>query len=210
MSNKSIVSVLVPVAPVAPFTEPIHPEHNHAHDKQYDIYGESRHIVAMKINKSEQDYPASSSSGLQGQEDEMSSALNSSSSHSISFFSYRISFPFLKFAPVPFPQLPLPGIFMTVMVLLALVWIAIVTIGLVELGNYVWQRRMIARVANETDLSMEETPSASSGLLLKIPLDRVGLETVGAGGEVCTDDESALSSVSDSDSEPEVDDYRFY
>lgn len=207
VSNKSIVSVLVPVAPVA---EPIRPEHNHANDKQYNTYGESRHIVATNMNQShEQGHPDSSPSELKGKDAESSAALKPSS-YSISFFSYRISFPFLKFAPAPFPQLPLPGIFTTVMVLLALVWIAIVTIGLVELGNYVWQRRAIARIAAETDQDMDEIPSVRYGPLLKIPFERVGLETAGARGEMCRDDESALSSGSDSDSEPEVDDYRFF
>ena len=61
-----------------------------------------------------------------------------SSAHYVTFMSYRVSLPFLKFAPTSFPSFPLPGIFTTVIVLLVMVWIAILTIGLVEFGNYLW------------------------------------------------------------------------
>lgn len=129
------------------------------------------------------------------------------SNHSISLFSYRISFPFLKFAPVPFPQLPLPGIFTAVMVVLALVWVAILAIGLIEVGNYLWQRRRIAQVVAETDTIMEENSSGGPGPFVKVPLHMVpGAETLDASA----DEESVLSSASESDSEPEMDDYRFF
>ncbi|KAJ5161670.1 hypothetical protein N7492_007062 [Penicillium capsulatum] len=207
--NKSIVSVLVPVAAAPPAIESIHPEHSHAHDEQYTTYGESRHIVAVNMDHaSQQAYHDLASSGLKPQA-ASKSPTSATSSHSISFFSYRISFPFLKFVPAPFPQLPLPGIFTTVMVLLALVWIAIVTIGLVELGNYVWQRRTTARVAAETDQGMQENAPVGAGLLVKFPLDGMCTEMSGSRGATCSDVEWMLSSGSDSDSEPDVDDYRF-
>lgn len=138
-----------------------------------------------------------------------SSTLHISPSHYISFFSYRISFPFLKYAPKCLPRFPLPGIFKTVVLLLALVWIAILTIALVELGNYMWKKRRDARLVLESDNIMTE--SMLSGYEdEKIPLrvmtvpGREGME--GCAASLMND----YNSESGSDSEPDVEDYRIF
>lgn len=93
------------------------------------------------------------------------------------------------------------------MVVLALVWVAILAIGLIEVGNYLWQRRRIAQVVAETDRIMEENPSGRPGPYVKVPLHMVpGAETA----DTSADEDSVLSSASESDSEPEVEDYRFF
>jgi len=38
-----------------------------------------------------------------------------------------------------------------VMILLIFVWTAILTVGLVEVGNYLWNRRRVARLVAESD-----------------------------------------------------------
>lgn len=132
------------------------------------------------------------------------------SGHSISFFSYRISLPFLKFAPSSVPQLQLPGTFTTVMVLLAMVWIAILMIGLVEFGNYLWKRRGAASLAAECDEEVNEDSAAGSEELLKAPLRVVVVPGVSEG--VYQDEDGALlssPSESEDESEAERDDYRF-
>ncbi|KAJ6013780.1 hypothetical protein N7540_008371 [Penicillium herquei] len=108
-------------------------------------------------------------SGVYKEESEnlTSTSLRLSTSHDLSFFSYRISFPFLKSTPMSLPQLPLPGIFTTIMILLALVWIAILAIGLVEVANYLWRRRRLAHVAADTDRLLNEDPSSTE--LVKEP-----------------------------------------
>ncbi|KAJ5771379.1 uncharacterized protein N7511_003430 [Penicillium nucicola] len=78
-------------------------------------------------------------------------SLASSAGHSVSFFSYRLSWPALGSSTTNMPRYPLPGIFTTVIVLLAMVWIAIFTIGLVELANFVWERRKEAEEAQEEE-----------------------------------------------------------
>jgi hypothetical protein len=138
-----------------------------------------------------------------------SSTLQISPGHYISFFSYRISFPFLKYAPKYLPRFPLPGIFTTVMLLLALVWVAILTIALVEMGNYMWKKRRDARLALESD------NIASDSVLggyedEKIPL-RVMTVPGPEGMEGCAASlMNDYNSESGSDSEPDVEDYRIF
>lgn len=137
-----------------------------------------------------------------------SSTLQALPTHYISFFSYRISFPFLKFAPKCLPRLPLPGILTTVAVLLALIWVVILTIALVELGNYLWKKRQAARLAAEDDnnVSVYMSTTCEDG---KIPLSVVAH---GSGPEQTESylDAESLDSDSNSDSEPDVDDYRIF
>jgi len=123
--------------------------------------------------------------------------------HSISFFSYRISLPFLNFAPANFAQYPLPGIFTAVMVLLAMVWIAIFMIGLVELGNYLWKRR--ARQVEGGEISEEVSKCEE---LVKLPVRVMVIPRPDMDG----DEEAVLLSSwseSESGSDSERDDYRF-
>jgi hypothetical protein len=130
-----------------------------------------------------------------------SATLKLASGHSISFFSYRISLPFLKFAPANLPQSPLPDIFTTVMVLLAMVWIAIFMIGLVEFGNYLWKRRAARQAERDEDMGERFDESEE---LVKVPM------RVMVVPRVETDhDEEASGSESDSGSDLERDDYRF-
>ncbi|KAJ5634747.1 hypothetical protein N7528_002589 [Penicillium herquei] len=115
---------------------------------------------------------ANDDAGASGINQEVTQSLTSPSlrlatTHHLSFFSYRISFPFLKSAPMSLPRLPLPGIFTTIMILLALVWIAILTIGLVEVANYLWKRRRMAHVAADTDRLLNEDSSSTE--LVKEP-----------------------------------------
>jgi hypothetical protein len=137
------------------------------------------------------------------------STLRISPTHYISFFSYQISFPFLKYAPKCLPRFPLPGTFTTVVLLLSLVWIAILTIALVELGNYMWKKRRGARVAMESDSLVSGSMSSrrEDGKIALAVIPVAGSE--GTGG--CVDNASLMNdynSDSGSDSEPEVDDYR--
>jgi hypothetical protein len=131
-----------------------------------------------------------------------SATLKLASGQSISFFSYRISLPFLKFAPANLPQYPLPDIFTTVMVLLAMVWIAIFMIGLVELGNYLWKRRAARQAERDEDMGERFDESEE---LVKVPMRVMVVPRV----ETDHDEEATLSSESDSGSDLERDDYRF-
>ncbi|KAJ5987478.1 hypothetical protein N7451_011843 [Penicillium sp. IBT 35674x] len=149
-SDKSIVSVLIPRPPIS---ERLDRHWKHPQAELYDYpwkpatpttkhYGE-----VLGHNKAK-----TSATGSHGHESESSSSsLGLSSGDYISFLSYRISFPFLKFTPVSFAPFPLPGMFTTIMVLLALVWIAILIIGLVEVGNYLWSRGQASPLAGEND-----------------------------------------------------------
>ncbi|KAJ5724618.1 hypothetical protein N7493_006346 [Penicillium malachiteum] len=147
--------VLVPGGRL-PASERLHRHWNHRPKGKYgEIFGHANDKVgASGINK-EQTEPLTSPS------------LRLAPSHHLSFFSYRISFPFLKSAPMSLPQLPLPGIFTTIMILLALVWIAILTIGLVEVANYLWKRRRMTHVAADTDRLLNEDSSSTE--LVKEP-----------------------------------------
>lgn len=211
-SEESLVSVLVPVAPTSDYL-PV--GHSHAVTNKQDIsVAESKHVVPQRLHHYGEVFS--------NQEDEIethldpetesyvTSTLQISPTHSISFLSYRISFPFLKFAPKCPPRLPLPGIFTTVVLLLSLVWIAIFTIAMVELGNYLWKKRRAARLAMEGDGLLRDGVS-SSGEHGKIPLG--ALTVPGQKAESCVDSVSLMSdsnSDSGSDSEPEVDDYRIF
>ncbi|KAJ5798810.1 uncharacterized protein N7503_006315 [Penicillium pulvis] len=138
-SDKSIVSVLTPRPPISErlYRHWKHPQAEHYEYPWKPAMHTTKHYgEVLGHNKAK-----TGATGSHGQEPESSSSsLGLPSGDYISFFSYRISFPFLKFAPVSFAPFPLPGLFTTIMVLLALVWIAILTIGLVEVGNYLWSR----------------------------------------------------------------------
>ncbi|KAJ5301305.1 hypothetical protein PENANT_c023G00099 [Penicillium antarcticum] len=95
-------------------------------------------------------------------------SLASSAGHSVSFFSYRLSWPTLGSSTSTMPRYPLPGIFTTVIILLAMVWIAIFTIGLVELGNYFWARRREAQ-GDEEEVEHGEEESVRLDSLKSVP-----------------------------------------
>lgn len=140
-------------------------------------------------------------------------SLGFSSGHYISFLSYRVSLPFLKFAPVSFASFPLPGIFTTVIVLLAMVWIAILTIGLVEFGNYLWNGTEQGResgqygVRDGSESGNEDYELAEEGQMSKLP----SMITIGTAFDTTEglDEEVSGSLISsESDSESEIGDYR--
>lgn len=206
------MSILVPVAPVSKYLPHSH-DYNYPTTEKQDISTPESNIVPQRLkhygelfNNQEKDRNELLEPDT---ESYSSSTLHISPTHYISFFSYRISFPFLKYAPKCLPRFPLPGIFTTVMVLLALVWIAIFTIALVELGNYMWKKRRDARLALESDKIVSD--SVSSGCVDEKSLLRVmtvpGSERMeGCAASVMND----YNSDSGSDSEPEVDDYRIF
>lgn len=204
-SDETIVSVLVPVAPTSDY---LPQSHDHVTVDNPDIVPQRLNHYGEYFSNQEKDFDGH----FQPENDSYrSSTLQISPTHYISFLSYRISFPFLKFAPECLPRFPLPGIFTTVVLLLALVWIAILTIALVELGNYMWQRRRAARLATESDnvVSDDLSGTCKNG---KIQLDMLA----GCGSERTegyVDNTSLMSdfnSDSGSDSEPDVDDYRIF
>lgn len=205
--GKSTVSVLVPVAPDS-LPPPLQPEH-HRHDAHGKPQEPSFEVKTYADHYGEiMGHPQSYRGKQTGETATFSSAkLKLASGHSISFFSYRIPLPFLKFAPANFPQYPLPGIFTTVMVLLAMVWIAIFMIGLVELGNYLWKRRAARQAEREGNMS--EGLSEESEELIKVPMRVMVAPRVETD---CRDEMAALlssGSESDSGSDLERDDYRF-
>lgn len=193
-SDESIVSILVPVAPVSDLLPGNKYHENRIAPQRLHHYGEI-------FNSQEKD------DGVlkPGAGSYTSSTLQiSPTTHYISFFSYRISFPFLKYAPKCLPWLPLPGILTTVALLLALIWVAILTIALVELGNYMWKKRQAARLVMESDnIVSERMPNAyNEG---KIPLSLVAHGYGSGETESYLNRESLVSSDSGSDSEPDVD-----
>ncbi|KAJ6120776.1 hypothetical protein N7523_005056 [Penicillium sp. IBT 18751x] len=207
--GKTVVSVLVPVAPDS-LPPPPQPQQH-----RYDANGMSQEpSFEIKTSADNEDHygevmkHSQSSSGKQtSHTTKFSSAtLKLASGHSISFFSYRISLPFLKFAPANFPQYQLPGIFTTVMVLLAMVWIAIFMIALVELGNYLWKRRATRQADRDEFLS--EASFDESEELIKVPMNVMVIPRPDLDHE---EEATLLSSRSDSDSgsDSERDDYRF-
>lgn len=177
---------------------------------------EPKRIAAQRTNHYEEIFnsPAKDIDGVleAGSGSYTSSTLEVLPTHYISFFSYRISFPFLKFAPKCLPRLPLPGILTTVALLLALIWVAILTIALVELGNYLWKKRQTARLAAESDNIVNERMSTTCEDS-KIPLSVVAHGSWSEQTESYLDRESLdidSNSDSGSDSEPDVDDYRIF
>ncbi|KAJ5676908.1 uncharacterized protein N7477_002541 [Penicillium maclennaniae] len=207
--GKTVVSVLVPVAPDS-LPPPPQPQHH-----RYDANGMPQEpSFEMKPYADDEDHygevmkhPQPSSGKQTSHTTTFSSAtLKLASGNSISFFSYRISLPFLKFAPANFPQYPLPRIFTTVMVLLAMVWIAIFMIGLVELGNYLWKRRATRQADRDEYLS--EASIDESEELIKVQMNVMVLPRPDTDHE---EEATSLSSRSDSDSgsDSERDDYRF-
>ena len=191
-SGKSIVSVLVPVSPAS--------AHHHHKQQQQDAYTYARleSLAAHKSSSYSELLAHSQSPSSELQEDESAStpppstafssaALKLASGHSISFFSYRISLPFLKFAPSFFPFQP-PDVFTTVLVLLAMVWIAILMIALVEFGNYLWKRRQAERLAARCERVMRDDPVAGAVELVKVPFP-------GSSKERDMDEDAALNRV---------------
>lgn len=180
-SGKSIVSVLIPVSPASAH----HHHHHHAQDKQQQdayTYARLESLAAHKSSSYSELLGLSQGQSSELHEDESTStststptsttfssaALKLASGDSISFFSYRIPLPFLKFAPSSFPFQP-PDVFTTVLVLLAMVWIAILMIALVEFGNYLWKRRRAERLAARCERDMGDDLAAGAVELVKVP-----------------------------------------
>lgn len=211
-SDESIVSILVPVAPISDYLPG-----NRYHEADISV-PEPKRIATQRTNQYGEIFnsQAKDIDGVfePGSGSYTSSTLQVSPTHYISFFSYRISFPFLKFAPKCLPRLPLPGILTTVALLLALIWVAILTIALVELGNYMWKKRQAARLAAESDNIVSERMSTTCKDS-KIPLSVVAHQH-GSGSEETESYldmeslDSDFNSDSGSDSEPDVDDYRIF
>lgn len=214
-AGESVVSVLVPVAPASAQSH-----RNHRHQLQStSTQDSSPKIESTAVHKMNHygevlGHPQAQTNDVHrhGSSSFSTASLKLASGHSISFFSYRISLPFLKFAPGAFPQSQLPGIFTTVMVLLAMVWIAIIMVALVEFGNYVWKRRRAARLALEYDVDVHEGLADGAVELTKMPMRALVAPGRGTDGEGSQDEEATLlssGSESDSGSESSVDDYRF-
>lgn len=205
-SDETIVSVLVPVAPKSDYLP-------HGHDL---AAADNPDSDPQRLSRHYGEYFSNQEKDIDGyfqpeNESYTSSTVQILPVHYISFLSYRISFPFLKFAPKCLPRFPLPGIFTTVVLLLALVWIAIFTIALVELGNYMWQKRRAARCATESDNIVNGSLSeiCENG---KIPFDMLAVSGP-ERTEGCDDNASSISdfnSESGTDSEPAVEDYRIF
>ncbi|KAJ5937761.1 hypothetical protein N7454_004103 [Penicillium verhagenii] len=202
-SEKSIASALIPTSSIS---QRLYRHWRHPQADRYESpwktssapstkhYGE----VLGQPKKEKSNYIASSS-------------LDLSSGNYISFLSYRISFPFLKSAPVYFPQFPLPGIFTTIMLLLALVWIAILTIGLVEVGTYLWNRGQIAQPAGESDEMVRDNSESRADELIKEPLQVLVSPRVPRCEVVRHQNENVLlstNSISDSEFNSEVEESR--
>lgn len=173
--EKSVVSVLVPVSPASVQPHQIYEEAN--------VF-EYEPIAAPKLTHKKYGQmlgsPQAQYDAVHRHESEFhtTSTLKLSSGHYISFFSYRVSLPFFKFAPVSFPSFPLPGIFTTVIVLLAMVWIAILTIGLVEFGNYLWNGSEATgqrEIEGESGSGDQDYELAQPGEILKEPMQMVGI-----------------------------------
>ncbi|KAJ5578342.1 uncharacterized protein N7459_007306 [Penicillium hispanicum] len=213
--EKPIIPVLVPVSVSSAWKQ--HQKQHHHVEEQNHPNPEIKPIATYREDQYGEivGRPHTSAKGLYGHPTEYYSASSRlSSGHYLPFFSYRMSFPYLKSAPVTFPQIPLPGVFTAVMVLLALVWITIVTIGVVEFGNHLWNRRRVSRLAAECDRDLNEEPSFGSMDEVKMPLHTLypGNSRIGTEEESRNEDSESLSSDSDSDSdfEPERVDYRIF
>ncbi|KAJ5682542.1 hypothetical protein N7462_005707 [Penicillium macrosclerotiorum] len=207
-----LVSVLVPVSPAS--SQGDQDEYENSQDQgsfDTDVDSRSSHRnnhygEILRHSQSE-----STQYNSQGSEPELYTTpmLKLPPGHHISFLSYRISFPFLKSAPIALPQYPLPGNLMTVMVLLALVWIAILTIALVEFGNYLWKRRRAAmlaiesdKIANQRHISNPLGETAKTRLLIIPVSEHVRLQTrVGHDDTVFLSTNPELDSESDTESE---------
>ncbi|KAJ6109174.1 hypothetical protein N7486_001408 [Penicillium sp. IBT 16267x] len=200
-SDKSIVSVLVSNPPIS---ERLYRQWKHPQAENYEYpwktatrtkhFGEVLGHTKAKTGVT----------GFHRQGNDSSSpSLGLSSGNYISFVSYRISFPFLRFVPLSFPQFPLPDIFTTIMILLALVWIAILTVGLVEVGNFLWDRGRAAHLADESNEVESDDAAGRSVELVKEPFQVLIIPRVPRREAVRhqDEDEDLLSSSSGSDSE---------
>ncbi|KAJ5956856.1 hypothetical protein N7501_011135 [Penicillium viridicatum] len=141
---------------------------------------------------------------------------HSSSGHSTSSFTYRLSFTTLRSKAMTFSQYPLPEAFTTVIILLVMVWIAMFTIGLLELGNYLWRRRREAlaregaqRLHNpDPDVGLDETTKVPLRIVIAPSENTRPRSVEGHRYEFL---ESVASDYdSDSGSESDEDDYRIF
>lgn len=191
---KSVVSVLIPVSPVS-----LKPPHVYQEDTFEDESFSTAKLAEKKygqmLGNSKPNYVAGQTFRSEYP------TLQFSSGHYISFLSYRVSFPFLKFAPTAFPSFPLPGIFTTVIILLALVWIAILTVGLVEFGNYLWRNSESARPLRQRTSRSEESINEDGHATRLERMSKVELEVVGiprvASDEINAEDSNLLTGCSD-------------
>ena len=191
--TKSVVSVLIPVSPVS-----LKPPHVYQGDTFEDESFSTAKLAEKKygqmLGNSKPNYVASQTFGSEFP------TLHLSSEHYISFLSYRVSFPFLKFAPTAFPSFPLPGIFTTVIILLALVWIAILTVGLVEFGNYLWRNsesaRPLRRRTSRSEESINDGHATRLERMSKIELEVVGIPRV-SSDEINAEGSNLLTGCSD-------------
>ena len=176
--EKSVLSVLVPVSPASVQPHQIYEEANAFEYEPIAAPKLTHKKYGQMLGHTQAQYDA-----VHRQESEFhtTSILKLSSSHYISFFSYRVSLPFFKFAPVSFPSFPLPGIFTTVIVLLAMVWIAILAIGLVEFGNYLWNGSEATEATGQHEIEGESGSGdqdyglAQPGDISKEPMQMVGI-----------------------------------
>ncbi|KAJ5975667.1 hypothetical protein N7481_009374 [Penicillium waksmanii] len=208
--TKPVVSVLIPVSHIS-----VNPHEVYGYDDELE--SDPINVVEVTNKKYGQmlGHPKTPYDAIHGYESEFYSASTPrySSGHYISFLSYRVSIPLMKFFPAAFPAFPLPGIFTAIIVLLALVWIAIFTIGLVEFGNYLWNGYDEAdetghrTVEDGLEDDSEEYELSEHGEMSKLPLHPVGFPMPVAEGP---DDEGSLlmSNTSDSESESGIDNYR--
>lgn len=207
--TKSVVSVLIPVSPIS-----VNSHEFYGYDDE--LGSDPINVVEVTNKKYGQmlGHPKIPYDAIHGYESEFySSAPRYSSGHYITFLSYRVSIPLMKFFPASFPAFALPGIFTTVIVLLALVWVAILAIGLVEFGNYLWNGH---DEANETeqrsvedglDDDSDEYELSEHSEMSKLPLHPVEFPMLVAEDP---DHEGSLlmSSTSDLESESGVDNNR--
>lgn len=204
-----VVSVLVPVSPISTNPHRIYNDEDEFGTDPFNVIEVTNKKYGQMLGQPKTPYDAihSYESGFYSP-----STPRYSSGHYISFLSYRVSIPLMKFFPAYLPAFPLPGIFTTVVVLLALVWIAILTIGLVEFGNYLWNGRdemdetRQRTFEDESEDVNEEYELSEHGEMSKLPLHPVRFKMPVDQG--LDDESSLLLSSSDSESESGTDNFR--
>ncbi|CAG7994708.1 unnamed protein product [Penicillium olsonii] len=137
--------------------------------------------------------------------DNLPGVFSVSSGQIVSFFTYRIPIPTLRFNTSSLTGYPFPGVFTTVIVLLAMVWIAMITIGLVELGNHMWMRRrrtVDAQCSKEHNVELDKLAKVPI-TVVAIPTDRVLITKNYQLTEHALED-------SDENSDSDEDDYRIF
>ncbi|KAJ5421043.1 hypothetical protein N7465_003562 [Penicillium sp. CMV-2018d] len=219
-SGKPTVSILIPASPEIP--EPP--------NKPYDQAKEGRQQDHSPEDESPIHSPAAQRQGhyndilqylhtknaLNNEHKHTTPFSHSSSGHSTSSFTYRLSFTTLRSKAMTFSQYPLPESFTTVIILLVMVWIAMFTIGLLELGNYLWRRGREALAREGAQRLHSPDPDVGLDETMKVPLRIViapsentrPRSVEGHGYEFL---ESVASDYdSDSGSESDEDDYRIF